>query len=149
MIAISSDRGLCGGIHSSISKSIKAALREKTDEGTTALVIVGDKARSILQRTHRKNMLLTFKEIGKKPPVFVEASFIAQQILNSGFEYDSAELVFNRFRSVCLHVSRHCHVTLAPPLSSCSRNVVSYSTSHQPVVPLSTLSASGTVTSPH
>lgn len=84
-----------------MAKYIKAFMQDRPKDGTTALVIIGDKARGILQRTHQKNMLLTFKDIGKKPPVFVEASFIAQQILNSGFEYDSAEVVFNKFKFVC------------------------------------------------
>ena len=48
LVALSSDRGLCGGIHSSICKNIKAKLAD--DSANTAIICVGDKARSILQR---------------------------------------------------------------------------------------------------
>ena len=98
LIAISSDRGLCGGIHSSVAKRIKGILQEKPKDGQTAIVTIGDKVRVILQRTHSNNMMLSFNEIGRRPPVFAEASFIAQQILNSGFEYDSAEIIYNKFK---------------------------------------------------
>ena len=100
IVAISSDRGLCGSIHSNIAKNIKATMEERPSDSNTAIVCVGDKNRIILQRTQRKNILLSFNEVGKQPPVFVEAAFIAQQILNSGLEYHSAEVVFNKFKSV-------------------------------------------------
>lgn len=43
---------------------------------------------------------MTFSEVGKKPPVFVEATAIAHTILNSGLEFDTAEIVYNHFKSV-------------------------------------------------
>lgn len=55
IIAISSDRGLCGGIHSGISKAIRAKTAEQPNVNTK-LVVCGDKARSILQRTHSKHV---------------------------------------------------------------------------------------------
>lgn len=98
IITVSSDRGLCGGIHSNISRNVRATLGETADRSNTMVVCVGDKVRTIMQRFYRENILMHFTEIGKKPPVFEEAYYVAQQILNSGFEYDSAEIVFNRFR---------------------------------------------------
>ncbi len=95
---MTSDRGLCGGIHSSVAKTVRTLLQERKGSGNTGLVLIGDKLRGILQRTHRENIILGITEIGRKPPVFPEASFIAQQILNTGFEFDSAEIVFNTFK---------------------------------------------------
>ena len=102
MICMTSDRGLCGGIHSSIAKAVRALMQEREANSNTGLVLVGDKLRSVLQRTHRQNILMAFNEIGRKPPIFTEASFIAQEILNSGFEFDSAEIVYNTFRYIGL-----------------------------------------------
>lgn len=99
IIAISSDRGLCGAIHSGISKAIRAKTAAQP-EVSTKLVICGDKARTILQRTHSKDILFHMNELGRKPPMFEEASFIAEQILDSGYEFDSGELMYNKFNSV-------------------------------------------------
>lgn len=51
IVAISSDRGLCGGIHSGLAKAVKADLAQNTDRNT-AIISFGDKTRQILQRTH-------------------------------------------------------------------------------------------------
>lgn len=120
IIAVSSDRGLCGGIHSNIFKAIRTTMAERPANSTTNIVCIGDKVRTILQRKFRKNILLGFSEVGKKPPVFVEASFIARQILSTGVEFESAEIVYNKFK-----------------------NVISYRTTSHFVVPFSTLSESG------
>lgn len=100
IIAVSSDRGLCGSIHSNIAKNIRGIMADRGEDHSAQIVCVGDKIRTIMQRFFRRNVLMHFAEIGKKPPVFAEASFIAQEILKSGFEYESAEIIFNRFRYV-------------------------------------------------
>lgn len=51
IVTVSSDRGLCGGIHSNLAKAVKAELAEKTDRNTH-IISFGDKTRQILQRTH-------------------------------------------------------------------------------------------------
>lgn len=47
ILALTSDRGLCGSIHSSVVKAIKARLAQKDD---AKLVLVGDKAKAMLQK---------------------------------------------------------------------------------------------------
>lgn len=47
IIACSSDRGLCGAVHSSIGRIIKADLAANPN---SKVVIIGDKVRNILQR---------------------------------------------------------------------------------------------------
>ncbi|XP_021944496.1 ATP synthase subunit gamma, mitochondrial [Folsomia candida] len=97
-IAISSDRGLCGAIHSSVAKLIRNTIQNTSDN--IMLVCVGDKARGILQRLFSKNILFACKELGRKPPQFEDAAKIVAAILDSGFQYDSGKIVYNRFKSV-------------------------------------------------
>ena len=49
IVALTSDRGLCGGVHSSICKTIKLDLEDK-DTSETKLVLIGDKAKAQLQK---------------------------------------------------------------------------------------------------
>jgi len=98
LIAITSDRGLCGAVHSSVVKAIRQKLAE--DKDSIALVCVGDKSRSMLQRTYASNIILAVNDVGKKTPVFEDASRIAQAILASGHEYDGGEIYYNWFKSV-------------------------------------------------
>jgi F-type H+-transporting ATPase subunit gamma len=78
LIGISSDRGLCGGIHSGICKNLRNFLDTEAEEGVEyKLVLVGDRARGIMARTHKENILVSAAGIGKKPPIFGEATEIA------------------------------------------------------------------------
>ena len=54
IFATSSDRGLCGGIHSGMAKAIKAIIDEKSSASIPMVVVYGDKVKGILQRTHGK-----------------------------------------------------------------------------------------------
>lgn len=100
LVLISSDRGLCGAIHSSIAKAIRAELLVADPSIDHKLVICGDKVKAILARTHNDNFLQSFNELGRKPPLFEEAAFIAEQIQTSGYEYDVCKIYYNKFKSV-------------------------------------------------
>ncbi|KAM6895231.1 ATP synthase F(1) complex subunit gamma, mitochondrial isoform 1-T1 [Xenentodon cancila] len=101
IIGVTSDRGLCGAIHSGVAKLIKSEIANLTGIGKEVMVInVGDKLRGLLHRTHGKHIMLNCKEIGRKPPSFGDASIIATELLNSGYEFDQGSVIFNRFRSV-------------------------------------------------
>lgn len=99
VVALSSDRGLCGGIHSSVAKYIRFMVEEEAN-ADTKLIIVGDKAKAILSRTLPQNILYSFNDYGKRPPTFGDASLVANTILNCGFDYDRSTLIFNTFKSV-------------------------------------------------
>ncbi|XP_062239068.1 ATP synthase subunit gamma, mitochondrial isoform X3 [Platichthys flesus] len=101
IIGVTSDRGLCGAIHSGVAKSIKAQIGELTAAGKEVMVInVGDKLRAVLHRTHSQHILMTCKEVGRKPPNFGDASLVANEMINCGYEFDQGTIVFNKFRSV-------------------------------------------------
>ncbi|XP_075967900.1 ATP synthase F(1) complex subunit gamma, mitochondrial isoform X2 [Anarhichas minor] len=101
IVGVSSDRGLCGAIHSNVAKAIKAEVAVLTGAGKEVMVInVGDKLRGILQRTHKQHIILNCKEIGRKPPSFGDASIVASELLDCGYEFDQGTIIFNRFKSV-------------------------------------------------
>merc|ERR1711963_276684 len=100
VVVMSSDRGLCGGIHSGICRELRNMLNEDRPGIDTKLIIVGDKARSILGRTFKNNFLMTFNEYGRKPPVFADAALVANAILDVDYKFDAASLYYNYFKSV-------------------------------------------------
>lgn len=51
LIGVSSDRGLCGAIHTSIAKTMKNEITNLSNAGKEVMVVgVGDKIRGLLQR---------------------------------------------------------------------------------------------------
>ena len=94
LIVCSSDKGLCGGIHSGLSRWTRRHL-EKAPE--TDLVIVGEKCKAQLSRSNASNILLNFGGIGKDVPNFADASAIADQVVLLSQEYSSIKIVYNKF----------------------------------------------------
>jgi F-type H+-transporting ATPase subunit gamma len=47
---------------------------------------------------YAKNIILSFNDIGKKPPSFGDASKIAQTILEADVKFDNATMFFNVFK---------------------------------------------------
>jgi F-type H+-transporting ATPase subunit gamma len=100
LVAVTSDRGLCGAVHTGIARYIRNELSDAEKAKNTKIVCVGDKSRAILQRLYSKNIIFVANEVGRLPPTFLDASKLANAILKSGYEFTSGELVFNKFKSV-------------------------------------------------
>lgn len=104
MVAMTSDRGLAGAVHSSINKKIRAELHEKMaageDTSNIKIICVGDKSRAFFQRFFADNLIMVGSEIGRLPPQFGDAAKIANAILTCGHEFDKGQLVYNYYKSV-------------------------------------------------
>jgi F-type H+-transporting ATPase subunit gamma len=100
IVAMTSDRGLCGSVHSNIARAIKAALPTKAPGTNVKIIAIGDKARGILGRLYKDNMLMHFVDIGKRPPLFEDGARVALEILKCPFEFEFGEMYYNVFRSV-------------------------------------------------
>ncbi|KAL5108884.1 ATP synthase subunit gamma mitochondrial [Taenia crassiceps] len=97
VIAVTSDRGLCGAVNSTIGKILREMLSHPPAGEDIKLVLVGDKARAFLARQFSDHFLMSFTEIGKRPSTFEDASLIAQALLNCDFKFDKATLFYNKF----------------------------------------------------
>lgn len=97
IIAISSDRGLCGGIHSGIAKVIK---KDVEDDPTVMVVCVGDKIRSILSRYCGDRILFACNEVGRLPPTFDDASKVAEALMKVDYQFSEGAIYYNYFNSV-------------------------------------------------
>lgn len=93
-IICSSDKGLCGGIHSGLSRKVRSVLIDKPD---TDLVVIGEKCKAQLSRSNGKNIQLSFAGIGKDVPSFADASAIADQISLLPGDYASVGILYNKF----------------------------------------------------
>ena len=88
---MSSDKGLCGGVHSSLSKLVRRTIADPNAnvDPESPIVIIGDKAKAQLMRALPNNIVLTINQIGKEVPSFGDATGVADLILQSGAKYDS------------------------------------------------------------
>lgn len=95
LIVCSSDKGLCGGIHSGLSRYVRRLYA--ANPNAYELVILGEKAKAQLQRTQAKDIQLSFSGVGKDIPTFAEASAIADQVISLPNEYAEVKILYNKF----------------------------------------------------
>lgn len=95
VIAITSDKGLCGSIHSQMGKKVKAAALEFP---TADIVTIGDKSKTQVLRSNSDRLVMSFNGVGKETPSFNEASLIVDEIATLG-DYDKIVVLYNKFTS--------------------------------------------------
>lgn len=100
IVAITSDRGLCGAVHSSVVKKVRLIMATDPNASNIKLICVGDKAKAMLAKQFKDNVLMLFNDFGKRPPQFGDALTVASNILDSEFEFDKGIIIYNQFKSV-------------------------------------------------
>jgi len=98
IVPITSDRGLCGAVNSTIIKEVKKIIKVE-GEKKPDVIIVGEKGKAGLLREAGQYVHQSFKELVKKPPVyFADVLQIGDQIAKQNFDYLS--IYYNRFITV-------------------------------------------------
>lgn len=94
LVVASSDKGLCGGIHSGLTKATRRILDANPNAD---VVILGDKAKAQLSRFAPEKILLSFSNVCKDVPTFADAQAIADQISLLPEDYSSIRIIYNNF----------------------------------------------------
>ena len=94
LVIASSDKGLCGGIHSGLSKATRRILEKKPNSD---VIVIGEKSKSQLSRSSAKNLVLSFSGVGRDVPTFADAQAIADQIAQLPTEYNDIQIIYNKF----------------------------------------------------
>lgn len=82
------------------------------------VIVCGDKPKQQLQRSVPKNLVLTFKEIGRQIPTFEDACEIADMIETSKVEYDKVKIVYNKWISALSYEADIMEVATANALKN-------------------------------
>lgn len=121
IVALTSDRGLCGAVHTNVSKRIRAMLGAVADSSDMKVLCIGDKSRSMLQRQFGKNIIAVFSDFGKKPPTFDDATTVADYIINCGFKFERGIIIFNKFKSVVSYVTSEIPMFTAEAIANAEK----------------------------
>jgi F-type H+-transporting ATPase subunit gamma len=101
VIAVASDRGLCGAFNSNILRLAEGIVRDERERGAeTAVIAVGKKAIAYF-RYRGIEPMASYRDITDKPTI-ADARAIADRVIEgyvSG-EIDAVKVLFNRFRNV-------------------------------------------------
>ena len=96
LIVCSSDKGLCGGIHSGLTRASRKLMNENPGQDFD-IVVLGEKSKAQLSRSNPKDIRLSFSNVGKQVPTFSDAQAIADQVVLLPTEYASVKILYNKF----------------------------------------------------
>lgn len=109
IVPMSSDKGLCGGINSFITRATKDCIQKLADQGKSAdVAVVGDKGRGQLRRLHGDSIRLSLTEV-QSPGSFALAGAIAGELIASGAasEYDAVAVFYNAFKNAATYHQKY------------------------------------------
>ncbi len=107
MVAVTSDRGLCGGFNGNIAREVRNRTRALLADGKTVkLLCVGRKGRDALRRDFQSHIVDSFQGIGRAGVTFAEADEVAEKIISmfDAGEFDVCTVVYNKFVSAITQV---------------------------------------------
>eukprot|EP00812_Abedinium_dasypus_P003211 NODE_1396_length_1153_cov_378.827869.p1 GENE.NODE_1396_length_1153_cov_378.827869~~NODE_1396_length_1153_cov_378.827869.p1 ORF type:complete len:345 (-),score=88.23 NODE_1396_length_1153_cov_378.827869:119-1033(-) len=99
VLAVSSDRGLCGGVNSAVCKATAIfVLKEEAQGNDVAIWTIGAKAIAGMKLKYGDHFGTNFEEVAKLPFTFGTASVIGNRVL--GTNPESLVMTHNRFRTM-------------------------------------------------
>ncbi|MDE0539143.1 MAG: F0F1 ATP synthase subunit gamma [Rhodospirillales bacterium] len=107
LVAMTSDRGLCGGFNANIVRSVRQQIAELEAAGKTVKVLcVGRKARDQLRRDHGDKIADTFEDIGRTAVTLEDARNVTARIVElfDAGEFDVCTVTYNRFVSAMTQI---------------------------------------------
>jgi F-type H+-transporting ATPase subunit gamma len=98
-IGISGDKGLCGGVNSSIVRAVRDHINSQPEGTQQKLIIYGEKAKQGLERMFEKQLVQSCSENGKLVPLeFNQTLEITDLWTNTS--YDTASVFYQVFKSM-------------------------------------------------
>jgi F-type H+-transporting ATPase subunit gamma len=104
IVPVSSDKGLCGGVNSFITRSVKSCIAALQEQGKEAdIAVIGDKGRGQLRRVHGDDIKLSMTEL-QSPGNFTLAGAIASELIANGAgDYDAVVIMYNAFKNAATY----------------------------------------------
>jgi len=103
IVLVTSDRGLCGGFNSNVSKAVERHIRANPDGFEQIdLLLIGRKGNDYLKRRPGMNIYKVYENLlGTGQVSYAPASLIGQELVDlfASEQYDAVFLAFNAFRS--------------------------------------------------
>jgi F-type H+-transporting ATPase subunit gamma len=116
VVPFTSDKGLCGGINSFISRGVKDMVQKLGEQGKTAdIVVIGEKGRSQMRRALGDNITRSATDV-VSPGTYALASALSTELIAAGGEdYDAIVMVYNSFKNAAVYDQMYKIIT---PLQS-------------------------------
>lgn len=132
IIAVTSDRGLCGGFNSSIVRAVKHKVKELKDADTEFRIIcIGKKGADVLKGVYGDSIIIS-NTINDKN-TFALAEDISSELVKKleGNEFGTCSVIYNQFKSVISQIVREqslipCSINIEEDENKEDSNIVNF-----------------------
>ena len=102
VVAVTSDRGLCGGFNSQVVRGVRARVNELKAAGKEVKILcLGRKGRDGLKRDFESDIIDAVEGLARREVRFIDADDIGARLANMFDDgtFDTCTLLYNRFKS--------------------------------------------------
>jgi F-type H+-transporting ATPase subunit gamma len=112
IVPFTSEKGLCGGVNSFISRGVRDCVKKLTSQGKECdIVVIGDKGRGQLRRTLGDKILRAATDV-VAPGTFAMASGLAAELMAAGAaDYDAVLLIYNSYVNAAVYKQKYKVIT--------------------------------------
>jgi F-type H+-transporting ATPase subunit gamma len=112
IVPFTSDKGLCGGVNSYISRSVKVCVKRLHENGRDCdVVVIGDKGRAQLRRAIGEKIGRSLTDV-IAPGTFGLAASLAAELMDHGvLKYDAVVLMYNSFVNAATYHQKYKVIT--------------------------------------
>jgi len=103
IIAVTSDKGMCGPVNNQLVRHAKNILRNEHKNSKSDIVTLGSKGTPTMVNEFPKQFAYSLKDFGKKEPSFLETGFVVDQLLAER-DYESVNVIYNKFKNALTYL---------------------------------------------
>ena len=107
IIAVTSDRGLCGGFNSSIVRAVKNKVKElENNNATFKIICIGKKGADVLKGVFSNNIIISTNiNVNEKTPYAIAEEISIELVTKlDANEFGTCSVVYNQFKSVITQI---------------------------------------------
>lgn len=101
LLAVTSDKGMCGSVNGQIVKGARALVRSQP--GKYNLISLGGKGNP-LASAFPKEFQISLKDFGKRDLTFVEVGLAVDRIIKSTENYAEVDVLYNKFKNAVTYI---------------------------------------------
>ena len=120
-VALTSDKGLCGGVNSAVARVVRAKIAETESAGRSARYFgVGGKGTAALKRLFADRFIGSIEDVQKQGWTFAAASAIAERVMQS--DPGTLTVTYNHFKSAIAYDTRKVTLPTKQQLKALDRS---------------------------
>jgi F-type H+-transporting ATPase subunit gamma len=109
IVAVTTDRGLCGSVNSSLSRMLGPYIHDQQKNGfDVSVFVLGDKGRAQIAREHPDETVRVIDSAFDREPIFATAAAVGEMIVKEDF--DVLTMVYNEYHSAAKFETTMKHI---------------------------------------